>query len=180
MAQNQLGTKIREARTAKGLTQEKLAARLAGISAADVSKMERGETIPSQEVIRQIAKLTGVTQSSLLEAAKADREKNQGNTAAKKPASAAKKPAASAKKPASSSGTKETLTSAEKKFLEAYRKADADTRKAALKVLNGESTSLLDTILGGGKPGSFADIAQNMTESAVGNFLGDLLGNLGK
>ena len=171
-----LGELIKEARTNAGLTQEKLAAKISGVSAADISKMERGELVPTQDVLKQIAKLTGVTQSSLLEAAKtaktttSSKKTSSGTSAAKKTASTSK----------TSSQTKETLTAAEKKMLEAYRKADSNTKKAALKVLNGESNSLLDTILGGGTPGSFADSAQTITENLVGNLVNGLLGNLGK
>ena len=64
-----LGNLIKEARTAKGLSQAALAEKVDGISASDVSKIERGEKEPVQDVIKQIAKVLGVTQKSLLDAA---------------------------------------------------------------------------------------------------------------
>ena len=76
-------------------------------------------------------------------------------TAAKK--TAAKKTTAkkttTAKKPAStakSTGTSVKVTATEKKLLELYRAADADTQKAAMALLKGEKSQLggiLDSIL---------------------------------
>ena len=65
-----VGTLIKEARTAAGLTQEQLAKKVAGVSASDISKAERGEKDLTQEQLKAIAKATGVTQKSLLDAAK--------------------------------------------------------------------------------------------------------------
>ena len=56
----------------------------------------------------------------------------------------------SAKKKASSSESSVKLTTTEKKLLELYRAADADTKKAAMAILKGEKTqlgSILDSIL---------------------------------
>ena len=96
MAAKKVGTLIKEARTEAGLTQEQL---------------------------KQIAKITGVTQASLLNAAKGS----------------------SAKK---TTGTKSSMqvTAAERRLVELYRKASTDERKDALKALKGES-SLADDIL---------------------------------
>ena len=75
-------------------------------------------------------------------------------TTAKKPA--AKKTSTTAKKPASttakktSTGTSVKVTATEKKLLELYRAADADTKKAAVALLKGEKSQLggiLDSIL---------------------------------
>ena len=70
-------------------------------------------------------------------------------TTAKKPTAAktstAKKPAAS-----KSTGSSVKVTAAEKKLLELYRAADADTKKAAVALLKGEKSQLsgiLDSIL---------------------------------
>ena len=63
-----VGTLIRDARTAKKLSQEQLASQIDGLSASDVSKAERGEKVLSQTLLRAIAKVVGVTQKSLLEA----------------------------------------------------------------------------------------------------------------
>ena len=42
MAAKKIGTVIREARTAAGLTQEQLARKVTGVSAADLRKVEAG------------------------------------------------------------------------------------------------------------------------------------------
>ncbi len=130
-----IGTLIKEARTGAGLTQEQLAKKISGLSASDISKAERGEKTLTQEQLKAIAKVTGVTQKSLLEAAK-------GKTSSSSSSS-------------SSSGSKSgdfKLTAAEKKLVELYREADADTRSDVLKLLKGESIggdgSLLETLLG--------------------------------
>ena len=118
MATKKLGNLIREARTGAGLTQEQLAKKVTGISALDISKAERGQKDLTQAQLKAIAKATGVTQTSLLEAAKT-------STTTK----------------TSSAGSTVKVTAAEKKMLDAYRKADADTKKAALSLLKGEITN---------------------------------------
>ena len=70
MASKKVGTLIKEARTEAGLTQEQLARRISGLSANDISLAERHQKNLTQDQLRQIAKITGVTQTSLLEAAK--------------------------------------------------------------------------------------------------------------
>ena len=169
-----VGELIKEARTAAKLTQTQLAEQVTGLAAADISKAERGEKELTQAQLKQIAKATGVTQASLLEAAAgktAAAAKKPASTTAKKPASAsAKKPAATAaKKPASSTAKKPAaakkpastaakssmqVTAAEKKLVELYRKADADKKKEVMKLLKGTSdeanevlTSLLSSVM---------------------------------
>ena len=142
MAAKKIGDLIREARTKAGLSQEKLAQAVDGVSASDISKAERGEKELPQAALKQIAKATGVTQKSLLDAA--------GTAAAKKTASAK----TSNKKAASSTSSKKTeeikLTAAEKRILELYRAADSDTKKAAEKLLKGEKDeNILENLLGG-------------------------------
>ena len=69
-------------------------------------------------------------------------------TTAKK--TTAKKPATTAKTSAKSTGTSVKVTATEKKLLELYRAADADTKKAAMALLKGEKSQLggiLDSIL---------------------------------
>ena len=139
--EKKVGTLIRQARTDAGLTQEQLARKVKGCSASDISRAERGEKDLTQDQLKQIAKATGVTQKSLLEAAK-----GTSSSAKKKPAS-------------SGSKTSMKVTAAEKKLVELYRAADSDTRKAAVKVLKGTAGdtllgSLLEgalDVLGGGK-----------------------------
>ena len=123
MATKKVGTLIKEARTEAGLTQEQLARRIAGLSASDISLAERHQKDLTQDQLKQIAKITGVTQASLLNAAKGS----------------------SAKK---TTGTKSSMqvTATERKLVELYRKASTEERKDALKALKGES-SLADDIL---------------------------------
>ena len=129
-----IGELIKKARIDAGLTQEPLAKKVDGITASDISKAERGEKELSQAALKQIAKATGVTQTSLLEAAK----------------SGGKTSSASGKK--ANSGTSVQVTAAEKKLLELYRKADTDRKKEAIRVLSGEQGEglgdLLNSLLG--------------------------------
>ena len=126
MASKKVGTLIKEARTKADMTQEQLARKISGLSAADISAAERGKMDLTQAQLKQIAKVTGVTQSSLLNAAK--------GTSAK---SAAKKTTSGT----SSSKVSLKVTAAEKKLVELYRKADTDTRKKALSILKGDDTA---------------------------------------
>jgi len=135
-----VGTLIKEARTEAGLTQEQLARKVKGVSASDISKAERGELDLTQAALKEIAKATGVTQASLINAAK-------GSSSSKKTSSTAKKTASSSKKTTSSSSkTSMKVSSTEKKLVELYRKADSDTKKAAMNILKGESSSTDDII----------------------------------
>jgi len=124
-----LGMLIREARTGAGLTQEQLAKKVKGLSASDVSKAERGEKELTQEQLKAIAKATGVTQKSLLDAAK-------GGSA---------KPAA-----AKTASTGVKLSAEEKKLISLWRKADDSARQAALKALekSGGAGDLIGELLG--------------------------------
>ena len=117
-----VGTLIKEARTAAGLTQEQLAKKVAGVSASDISKAERGEKDLTQEQLKAIAKATGVTQKSLLDAAKGGSSSSSSSSSSSK------------------SGSSMKLSAEEKKLVEAYRKADKDTKEKVLKLL-GESDS---------------------------------------
>ena len=116
MASKKVGTLIKEARTEAGLTQEQLARRISGLSANDISLAERHQKNLTQEQLKQIAKITGVTQTSLLEAAKGSK-KTSSSTAAK---------------------SSMRVTATEKRLVELYREADSKTKKAAMKLLRGE------------------------------------------
>ena len=59
------GARIRQARTGAKLTQAALGEAI-GLSAAEISKAERGELQLSQAKLKAIAKATGVTHASLL------------------------------------------------------------------------------------------------------------------
>lgn len=182
MATKKVGELIKEARTKAGLSQEALAKQIEGLTASDISKAERGEKELSQAILKEIAKATGVTQKSLLDAAKGTTttaaKKTTTTTAAKKTTSttAAKKTSSTtaAKKPASTTTAAkkadegEKLTATEKKLLELYRAADADTKKAAMALLKGEKTE------DSGVLGSLL----NMVGGS--DLLGGLLGNLKK
>lgn len=130
MAAKKVSTLIKEARVNAGLTQEQLARRIPGLSASDISLAERGKKELTQAQLKQIAKVTGVTQSSLLNAAKG-----------------------SSKKTTSSGSKSMKVTATEKKLVELFRKADSDTKKAVLNMLKGNEDlsevfleSLLDTV----------------------------------
>ncbi len=150
-----VGTLIKEARVAAGLTQEQLARKIKGLSAAELAKAEDGEVELTQAFLKEIAKATGVTQASLLTAAKASAAKKttgakktetaKKTTTAKKTSAAAAKKTTTAKKTSAEKSDAE-LTAAEKKMLEAYRAAAADAKKTALKILKGEDLELADAL----------------------------------
>ena len=148
MAAKKVGTLIKEARTQADMTQEELAKKISGLSASDISMAERGKMDLTQAQLKQIAKITGVTQASLLSAAKQTASAKSTTT---KKSTAAKK-STTAKKTGSSSAAKTSMkvTAAEKKLVELYREADSEAKKAALKALKGEddgTDSLLEDIL---------------------------------
>ena len=168
---NTVGPLIKEARSKAKLSQEALASQIDGLSSSDLGKAERGEKELSQSVLRQIAKITGVTQSSLINAAKestygtaakkttsaAAAKKTTTATTAKKTSTTAKtttaaKKTSTAKKTSSASKDAIELTAAEKKLVELYRAADSETKKKAVAVLKGESSEMgdiLTSLLGG-------------------------------
>ena len=168
---NTVGPLIKEARSKAKLSQEALASQIDGLSSSDLGKAERGEKELSQSVLRQIAKITGVTQSSLINAAKestygtaakkttsaAAAKKTTTATTSKKTSTTAKtttatKKTSTAKKTSSASKDAIELTAAEKKLVELYRAADSETKKKAVAVLKGESSEMgdiLTSLLGG-------------------------------
>ena len=130
MASKKLGELIKEARVSADLTQEQLAKKIAGLSAADISLAERGKKDLTQEQLKRIAKATGVTQTSLLNAAKGSSGKSSTSKTA-----------------ASTAGkTSIKVTATEKKLIELYRKADAQTKKEAMNVLKGQEGSMDDVL----------------------------------
>ena len=137
MAVKKVGTLIREARTAKKLSQEQLASGIDGLSGSDIGKAERGEKDLSQTQLKAIAKLLGITQKSLLEAPKG----GSSATAASKTASASKTTSskASASKKTTSAKTaaaasKTTSTTAKKTSSAAAKKTASGTTKKATRV----------------------------------------------
>ena len=136
MASKKVGTLIKEARTGAGLTQEQLARKISGLSATDISEAERGIKDLTQDQLKKIAKATGVTQASLLNATK--------NTKSTKSSSS------SSSKKTTASKSSMQVTAAEKKLVELYRKADSKTKKEVLQVLKGEDSitgDLLESLM---------------------------------
>lgn len=132
MASKKLGNLIKEARTGAGLTQEQLARKISGLSATDISEAERGLKDLTQEQLKKIAKATGVTQTSLLEAAKGSTKKSTTSSSS------------------SANKTSMKVTATEKRLVEYYRKATADDRKQAMKILKGDddiAEDILETIV---------------------------------
>lgn len=160
-----VGKLIKAARTDAGLTQEQLARRISGLSASDISLAERGEKDLTQAQLKKIATITGVTQASLVNAAKEE----SGSSTKKTTSTKAKTTSAKAKTPASANSTMK-VTATERKLVEAYRLADSDTKKRALNLLKGKEEGVLETILGG------TDIADKV-EDVLGDVIGGLLGN---
>ena len=140
MAAKKVGTLIKEARTEAGLTQEQLARKISGLSATDISEAERGVKDLTQDQLKKIAKATGVTQSSLLDAAKGS--------------------SSSSSKKSTASKSSMQVTATERKLVELYRKADSKTKKEALQVLKGEDSltgDLLESLLDNVDTGKIVD-----------------------
>ncbi|MBR3245406.1 MAG: helix-turn-helix domain-containing protein [Parasporobacterium sp.] len=118
---NKVGNLIKKARTEAGLTQEQLARKVKGADASAISKAERGELKLTNDQLKQIAKATGVTQKSLLDAAASSSYKKNSSTSSN----------------SSSSGTISTggtmkVSATERKLVELYRNASADTKKKVM------------------------------------------------
>ena len=156
-----VGKLIKAARTGADMTQEQLARRISGLSANDISLAERGEKGLTQAQLKKIAAITGVTQASLINAAKEENESSKKTTTTKK--------TTTAKTPANANSTMK-VTATERKLVEAYRLADSDTKKRALNLLKGKDEGVLGNLLGG------VDIADTV-EDVLGDVLGGLLGN---
>ena len=156
MATKKVGDLIKEARTNAGLTQAALAKKVDGVTASDISKAERGEKELTQAALKQIAKATGVTQASLLNAPKgaSGKTSSSGKTG-------------SSGKTSSKKDEEYKLTAAEKKLVELYRAADSDTKKAAVSLLKGEKAEggILSSLLN-----------SSALSGAVGGVVDNLLG----
>ena len=183
---NTVGPLIKEARTKAKLTQEQLASKIDGLTASDVGKAERGEKVLTQDILKQIAKATGVTQKSLLDAAResggtaqaagtsaastAGKTSSTGKTSQSGKTSSGKTSSAGKTSQAGKTTGKTSmeLTSTERKLVELYRAADSDKKKVVMSLLKGETqttneilTSLLD---GSKKP-------DEIVSSLIGNFV---------
>ncbi len=193
---NTVGPLIKEARTKAKLTQEQLASKIDGLTASDVGKAERGEKMLTQDILKQIAKATGVTQKSLLDAAResggtasavsasasSSAGKTSGKTSAAGKTSSAGKTSQSGKTSSgktSSAGktsqagkttgkTSMELTSTERKLVELYRAADSDKKKVVMSLLKGE-TQTTNEILTSLLDGSKKP--DEIVSSLIGNFV---------
>ena len=162
-----VGKLIKAARTGADMTQEQLARRISGLSANDISLAERGEKDLTQAQLKKIATITGVTQASLINAAKEESGSAKKTSSAKKATTTTK--TSTPKTPANANSTMK-VTSTERKLVEAYRLADSDTKKRAMNLLKGKEEGVLESLLGG------ADISDKV-EDVLGDVLGGLLGN---
>lgn len=161
------GEAIKAARTGAKLTQTQLAAQLSNVTASDISKAERGEKELTKTALREIAKITGVTQTSLLNAESGNGKKTETAVktgGAKKTETTGKTESAkkteptgkteSAKKEEASKKTEAELklTATEKDLIALYRKANSDTKKSVMSLLKGEKTEsqeLIENLIGG-------------------------------
>lgn len=132
-----LGALIKQARTGAGFTQEQLARKVKGVSAQDISAFERGVSEPTQQNCKGIAKVTGVTQKSLLDAMPKSGKTSGSSTTQKTTTSSS----STAKK------SSMQVSATERRLVELYREADSATKKEALKVLRGtDDDDLLESI----------------------------------
>ena len=167
-----LGNLIRAARTDAGFTQAQLANKIAGVSASDVGRYERGEAEPTQQVVKEIAKACGVTQKSLLDAMPKSTSKSttrSSATSSKTTKTSTSKTTTAKSSTAKSSTTNKTtstaktvqLTTTEKRLVDLYRAADADKRKKAIAILDGSDDGVFgpDDVIAG-----------------IGDFFEDILG----
>lgn len=174
MAGKKVGTLIKEARTQAGMTQEALAKKVKGVSAGDISLAERGEKELSQAALKEIAKATGVTQKSLLDAAK-----GASGSAKKTTAGSTKKTTSGSTKKTTSGSTKKTVSGAdlklsaeEKKLIQAYREAD-EKQKAAVRMLLLKADGIVSASgLAGHTAGAFGELLGS------GDLLGSLVGSV--
>lgn len=162
---NKVGSLIKKARTEAGLTQEQLAKKVKNTSTSDIGKAERGELKLTQEQLKQIAKATGVTQKSLLDAAASSSYKSSSagkKTTTEKKTSTNKKTSSSKKTSgSSSSGSSMKVSSTERRLVELYREADTSVKKKAMEILkeNQPVTELQGTI-------------ESLIDGAIGLFTG--------
>ena len=162
---NKVGNLIKKARTEAGLTQEQLAKKVKNTSTSDIGKAERGELKLTQEQLKQIAKATGVTQKSLLDAAASSSYKSSSagkKTTTEKKTSTNKKTSSSKKTSgSSSSGSSMKVSSTERRLVELYREADTSVKKKAMEILkeNQPVTELQGTI-------------ESLIDGAIGLFTG--------
>ena len=143
---NKVGNLIKKARKDAGLTQEQLARKVKNCSTSDIGKAERGEIRLTNDQLKQIAKATGVTQKSLLDAASSSTYKTDSSSSG------------SSSSGGSSKGTMK-VSATERKLVELYRKADSATKKKVMEELK-KSESI----------GEISDGIGTLIESAIDLF----------
>ena len=171
---NTVGPMIKKARAGAGLTQEQLAMKVTGLSASDISRAERGELIPTQEQLKTIAKVTGVTQKSLLDAAKESKTENNSSGTSGSTGSG-KKPAnsTSGKKPAGSTSTGNGKKPADGTSSGSDKKPTGSTSTGTntgktMEVTADTTNEMINSLLDGSKKP--ADIVSSILGSAVESF----------
>lgn len=172
-----VGKLIKAARTSADMTQEQLARRISGVSANDISLAERGEKDFTQEQLKKIATITGVTQASLINAAREESgtaqktatkktsTKSSTKTTAKKATEA--KNSTTPKTPANANSTMK-VTATERKLVEAYRMANSDTKKRAMDILKGKEEGIGGLLNGT----DLSDAVEDVLENVLGGILG--------
>ena len=193
MATKKVGALVKEARTAAGLTQEQLARKLKGVDANDVSRLERGDIDFTQEQLKTIAKACGVTQKSLLDAPKnlgkaasssakkstssssastkktsSSKSSSSKSSTSKSTTSKASSSKSSSSKSSSSSGTSMKVSATEKKLVELYREADAETKKLVNELLKSKQAEKSQ----GGRSGGFKGAEPEKLPNGPGDFFG--------
>lgn len=189
-----LGSLIRKARTDAGLTQEALAKKIKGLSAADLSLAERGGKELTQAVLKELAKATGVTQKSLLDAAKEEEKNSSGGSGKSTKSGSGKSTKSGSGKSAKSGSGKSTKTGSgknssgktgttgssssdlrlsreEKKLIQAYRKADKKIQMTVNMMLLGN-----DCITADDSAAQTGSIFEALGQG--GGFSGDMLQSL--
>ena len=149
---NKVGNLIKKARKEAGLTQEQLARKVKNCNTSDIGKAERGEIRLTNEQLKQIAKATGVTQKSLLDAASSSSYKNSSSGSSSSGSSSGSSAGSSSK------GSMKVSTT-ERRLVELYRKADSDTKKKVMEELK-KSASV----------GEISDGIGTLIESAIDLF----------
>ncbi len=174
MAKN-VGTLIREARTAAGLSQAALAKQVGNLTSADLSKAERGEKSLTAAQLKQLAKILGIAQTTLLNAPEGGVSSGSSSSSS------------------SSSSNSLKLSKTEKELILLYRAANDETRKKVLELLTPQNAgndlaNVLISALGGGNANGAnggADLLGSLlggssgssgNASSGGSLLGSLLG----
>lgn len=138
-----VGNLIKKARQDAGLTQEQLARKVKGVSATDISNAERGNIDLTTQNLKDIAKATGVTQASLLNASSSSSKTTRTTKSTTKSTT-------TRTTNARTTGTKSSMqvTATERKIINLYREADSATKKQVMSVLKGtEGADLIGDVV---------------------------------